>query len=132
MAAAAGANMAAIAQQCGDREAGGPSTGFAKNSIAYVGCSMANNIGNGNKRVGNGVMWNSDNYGTGAMVVQNWTSCACVVREIPDAVAALGVSRCGRAPTVDFPCSRRQGGMEEVLVSNTSVKWGRVGPKHTA
>jgi hypothetical protein len=35
---------------------------------------MANNIGNGNKRVGNGVMWNSDSYGTGAMVVQNWTS----------------------------------------------------------
>lgn len=44
------------------------------NSIAYTGCSMANNIGNGYKRVGGKVMWNSDNYQTGAMVVQNWTN----------------------------------------------------------
>ncbi len=41
-------------------------------SIAYTGCSMANNIGNGYKRVGGKVMWNSDNYQTGAKVVQNW------------------------------------------------------------
>jgi len=45
-----------------------------ENSIAYTGCSMANNIGNGYKRVSGKVMWNSDNYQTGAMVVQNWTS----------------------------------------------------------
>jgi len=59
----------------GSAGAGGSTTpAGGKNSIAYTGCSMANNIGNGNKRVGNGVMWNSDSYGTGAMVVQNWTS----------------------------------------------------------
>lgn len=49
-----------------------PPTG--DNSIAYTGCSMANNIGNGYKRVGGKRMWNSDNYQTGAMIVQNWTN----------------------------------------------------------
>jgi hypothetical protein len=34
---------------------------------------MANNIGVGYGRVGGKVMWNADNYQTGAMVVQNWT-----------------------------------------------------------
>lgn len=43
------------------------------NSVAYIGCSMAWNIGNGYKRVGGEVMWNSDSYQTSAMVVQNWT-----------------------------------------------------------
>jgi hypothetical protein len=43
------------------------------NSVAYIGCSMAWNIGNGYKRVGGQVMWNSDSYQTSAMVVQNWT-----------------------------------------------------------
>jgi len=46
----------------------------AANSIAYIGCSMANNIGTGYKRVGGTIMWNADNYQTGAMVVQNWTN----------------------------------------------------------
>ena len=62
--------------------AGGSSTGgtggvtppTGANSVAYTGCSMAWNIGNGYKRVGGKVMWNSDNYQTSAMVVQNWTS----------------------------------------------------------
>jgi hypothetical protein len=44
------------------------------NSVAYIGCSMAYNIGTGYKRVGGKVMWNSDSYQTSAMVVQNWTS----------------------------------------------------------
>jgi hypothetical protein len=44
------------------------------NSIAYTGCSMANNIGTGYGRVGGTIMWNANNYQTGAMVVQNWTS----------------------------------------------------------
>ncbi|WP_437535149.1 hypothetical protein WME79_12955 [Sorangium sp. So ce726] len=35
---------------------------------------MANNIGTGYKRVGGKIMWNADNYQTGAMVVQNWTN----------------------------------------------------------
>ena len=35
---------------------------------------MANNIGSGYKRVGGTVMWNSDSYQTGGMVVQNWTN----------------------------------------------------------
>jgi hypothetical protein len=43
------------------------------NSIAYIGCSMAFNIGTGYKRVGGKVMWNADSYQTSAMVVQNWT-----------------------------------------------------------
>ena len=42
------------------------------NSIAYIGCSMANNIGNGYKAVGGKVMWNSDGYGTGAQCVPQW------------------------------------------------------------
>lgn len=49
-----------------------PPTG--ENSVAYTGCSMANNIGTGYKRVGGKVMWNADSYQTGAMVVQNWTN----------------------------------------------------------
>lgn len=48
-----------------------PPTGA--NSVAYIGCSMAYNIGTGYKRVGGKVMWNSDSYQTSAMVVQNWT-----------------------------------------------------------
>jgi hypothetical protein len=35
---------------------------------------MAWNIGNGYKRVGGRIMWNSDSYQTSAMVVQNWTN----------------------------------------------------------
>jgi hypothetical protein len=41
-------------------------------SIAYIGCSMAQNIGNGYKAVGGQIMWNSDGYQTGAQVVPNW------------------------------------------------------------
>lgn len=48
-----------------------PPTG--DNSVAYIGCSMAYNIGTGYKRVGGKVMWNADNYQTSGMVVQNWT-----------------------------------------------------------
>ena len=49
-----------------------PPTG--NNSIAYIGCSMANNIGTGYREVNGKIMWNDSNYGTGAMVVGNWTS----------------------------------------------------------
>jgi len=60
----------------GDSPGTGGSGGFVlptePNSIAYTGCSMANNIGTGYKRVGGTIMWNADNYQTGAMVVQNW------------------------------------------------------------
>lgn len=59
----------------GDTGAGGGG-GFVSptepNSIAYTGCSMANDIGNGYKAVGGTIMWNADGYQTGAMVVQNW------------------------------------------------------------
>jgi len=41
-------------------------------SIAYIGCSMAQNIGNGYKAVDGQLMWNSDGYQTGAQVVPNW------------------------------------------------------------
>lgn len=56
----------------GGGDDGLPPTG--ENSVAYTGCSMANNIGTGYKRVGGKIMWNADNYQTGAMVVQNWTN----------------------------------------------------------
>ncbi|WP_437894816.1 hypothetical protein [Sorangium sp. So ce124] len=61
----------------GDPGTGGGDDGLpptGNNSVAYTGCSMANNIGTGYKRVGGKIMWNSDNYQTGAMVVQNWTN----------------------------------------------------------
>jgi len=57
-----------------DAGSGAMSLPTEQNSIAYIGCSMANNIGTGYKRVGGKVMWNADNYQTGAMVVQNWTN----------------------------------------------------------
>ena len=44
----------------------------AANSIAYIGCSMADNIGQGYGQVGGKIMWTDANYGTGAMVVENW------------------------------------------------------------
>src|SRR5262245_36974677 len=53
---------------------GGVTPPTGANSVAYTGCSMAWNIGNGYKRVGGKVMWNSDAYQTSAMVVQNWTN----------------------------------------------------------
>jgi hypothetical protein len=44
------------------------------NSIAYIGCSMADNIGGGYRAVGGTIMWTNEGYGTGAKVVQNWTA----------------------------------------------------------
>jgi len=67
---AGGAGTAGSAGSAGSGEFT-PPTGA--NSIAYIGCSMAWNIGNGYKRVGGTIMWNSDSYQTSAMVVQNWT-----------------------------------------------------------
>ena len=58
----------------GSTGAGGATASGGPNSVAYIGCSMAYNIGTGYKRVGGKVMWNSDSYQTSAMVVQNWTS----------------------------------------------------------
>jgi hypothetical protein len=70
-----GGGGGAIGSGGSDSGAGGsaPPAGGA-NSVAYIGCSMAYNIGTGYKRVGGKVMWNSDSYQTSAMVVQNWTS----------------------------------------------------------
>ena len=58
----------------GSTGAGGAPPSGGANSVAYIGCSMAYNIGTGYKRVGGKIMWNSDSYQTSAMVVQNWTS----------------------------------------------------------
>jgi hypothetical protein len=44
----------------------------SERSIAYIGCSMAQNIGNGYRAVDGRIMWNSDGYQTGAQVVPNW------------------------------------------------------------
>jgi len=43
-------------------------------SIAYIGCSMADNIGGGYRAVGGTIMWTNQGYATGAKVVQNWTA----------------------------------------------------------
>jgi hypothetical protein len=40
--------------------------------VAYIGCSMADNIGQGYNQVSGKVMWNNSGYGTGAKVVENW------------------------------------------------------------
>lgn len=71
---AAGAGAAGAAGTGMAGSAGAPPIGTEPNSVAYIGCSMAYNIGTGYKRVGGKVMWNSDSYQTSAMVVQNWTS----------------------------------------------------------
>ena len=42
------------------------------NSLAYIGCSMADNIGQGYDQVSGKIMWNNSGYGTGAKVVENW------------------------------------------------------------
>jgi hypothetical protein len=42
------------------------------NSIAYIGCSMADNIGQGYSQVGGKIMWTNSGYPTGAKVVENW------------------------------------------------------------
>jgi len=72
---AAGSGMAggAAGGSAGSAGSGSVTPPTGENSVAYIGCSMANNIGVGYKRVGGKVMWNADSYQTGAMVVQNWT-----------------------------------------------------------
>lgn len=77
--AAGGASAGTNAGGSGGSGPGACGTGTAKpcpptgnNSIAYIGCSMANNIGNGYKAVGGKIMWNSDGYGTGAQCVPQW------------------------------------------------------------
>jgi len=47
----------------------GPSGG--PNTMGYCGCSMAQNVADGYRSVGGQRMWGG--YGTGGMVVQNWT-----------------------------------------------------------
>ncbi|MBN1697011.1 MAG: hypothetical protein JW881_05830 [Spirochaetales bacterium] len=42
-----------------------------ENTMGYCGCSMAENVANGYRAVGGRRMWGG--YGTGGMVVQNWT-----------------------------------------------------------
>ncbi len=52
----------------GDPGTGGGDDGLpptGNNSVAYTGCSMANNIGTGYKRVGGKIMWNSGQLSNG-------------------------------------------------------------------
>ena len=77
--ATGGGGSSAGTSSGGSGGAGSCGTGTAKpcpptgnNSIAYIGCSMANNIGNGYKAVGGKIMWNSDGYATGAQCVPQW------------------------------------------------------------
>jgi glucuronoarabinoxylan endo-1,4-beta-xylanase len=44
---------------------------YPENSMGYIGCSMAENVANGYRTVGGRRMWGG--YGTGGLVVQNWT-----------------------------------------------------------
>jgi hypothetical protein len=53
---------------------GGATPPTEAGSIAYIGCSMADNIGGGYGAVGGRIMWTNQGYGTGAKVVQNWTA----------------------------------------------------------
>jgi hypothetical protein len=76
---AAGAAGSAMAGSGGSGGTGTCGTGTAKpcaptgdNSIAYIGCSMAENIGNGYKAIGGKIMWTSEGYGTGAQCVPQW------------------------------------------------------------
>jgi hypothetical protein len=62
----------------------------ANNSIAYIGCSMANNIGNGYKAVGGKIMWNSDGYGTGAQCVPQWVEGGTAWPGFDNKMAAIG------------------------------------------
>ena len=72
----AGSGTAGTAAGGGSAGSGSVTPPTGANSVAYIGCSMAFNIGTGYKRVGGKVMWNADNYQTSAMVVQNWTDTA--------------------------------------------------------
>ena len=62
----------------GTGDGGGSGGGFTPpteaGSIAYIGCSMADNIGGGYRAAGGTIMWTNQGYGTGAKVVQNWTA----------------------------------------------------------
>jgi len=58
-----GGGCAGTATPCPPTDAG---------SIAYIGCSMADNIGQGYGQVGGKIMWTNSGYGTGAQVVENW------------------------------------------------------------
>lgn len=57
---------------CPDGATAQPCPPTEPNSIAYIGCSMADNIGQGYGQVGGKIMWNNSGYGTGAKVVENW------------------------------------------------------------
>ena len=46
--------------------------GSGENTMGYCGCSMAENVANGYRAVGGRRMWGG--YGTGGLVVQNWTN----------------------------------------------------------
>lgn len=48
-----------------------PAKGGPANSMGFIGCSMAENVAQGYVAVGGTRMWGP--YGTGGMVVQNWT-----------------------------------------------------------
>ncbi|MBN1698652.1 MAG: dockerin type I repeat-containing protein [Spirochaetales bacterium] len=48
-----------------------PPASGGPNTMGYCGCSMAENVANGYRAVGGQRMWGG--YGTGGMVVQNWT-----------------------------------------------------------
>jgi hypothetical protein len=57
---------------CANGAGAKPCPPMEPNSIAYIGCSMADNIGQGYGQVGGKIMWNNGGYGTGAKVVENW------------------------------------------------------------
>jgi len=68
----AGGVAGGSADTCANGATAKPCPPTEPNSIAYIGCSMADNIGQGYGQVGGKIMWNNSGYGTGAKVVENW------------------------------------------------------------
>jgi hypothetical protein len=70
--AGGGSSGGAPGGACANGATAQPCPPTEENSIAYIGCSMADNIGQGYGQVGGKIMWNNSGYGTGAKVVENW------------------------------------------------------------
>lgn len=76
-----GGTCAGTATPCPPTEAG---------SIAYIGCSMAENIGSGYGKVSGKLMWTNSGYGTGAQCVPNWVEGGSAWGGFDKKLAAMG------------------------------------------
>jgi hypothetical protein len=76
-----GGTCAGTATPCPPTDAG---------SIAYIGCSMAENIGSGYGKVSGKIMWTNSGYGTGAQCVPNWVENGSAWGGFDKKLAAMG------------------------------------------